>query len=147
MEEYSYTSTHPLGHTGPVTVSHYLSIAFIMDHDFLPYFRAILAAFVNFLLFFIHILSTMIITSRAAPCPPPLFLEKPCSRYALRYARFSVVLEHHPLTMNLLRLPYYVLEARCSTLSSVSVPTSQKTLHRNLRDRGVTSMVAMATGL
>jgi hypothetical protein len=24
MEEYSYTSTHPLGHTGPVTGSHYL---------------------------------------------------------------------------------------------------------------------------
>ena len=25
MEEYSYTSTHPLGHTGPVTGSLYLS--------------------------------------------------------------------------------------------------------------------------
>jgi len=26
MEEYSYTSTHPLGHTGPVTGSLYLYI-------------------------------------------------------------------------------------------------------------------------
>jgi hypothetical protein len=26
MEEYSYTSTHPLGHTGPVTASLYLHI-------------------------------------------------------------------------------------------------------------------------
>jgi len=26
MEEYSYTSTHPLGHTGPVTGSLYLFI-------------------------------------------------------------------------------------------------------------------------
>ena len=25
MEEYSYTSTHPLGHTGPVTASLYLT--------------------------------------------------------------------------------------------------------------------------
>ena len=28
MEEYSYTSTHPLGHTGPVTGSLYLFIKF-----------------------------------------------------------------------------------------------------------------------
>ena len=26
MEEYSYTSTHPLGHTGPVTGSLYLHV-------------------------------------------------------------------------------------------------------------------------
>ena len=28
MEEYSYTSTHPLGHTGPVTGSLYLYLYF-----------------------------------------------------------------------------------------------------------------------
>jgi len=30
MEEYSYTSTHPLGHTGPVTGSLYLIIIIII---------------------------------------------------------------------------------------------------------------------
>ena len=29
VEEYSYTSTHPLGHTGPVTGSLYLYIYFV----------------------------------------------------------------------------------------------------------------------
>jgi len=36
MEEYSYTSTHPLGHTGPVTGSLYLffyyNIIILRDH-------------------------------------------------------------------------------------------------------------------
>ena len=36
MEEYSYTSTHPLGHTGPVTgslyLSHIQSVAEIVKH-------------------------------------------------------------------------------------------------------------------
>jgi hypothetical protein len=125
-----------------------------MDHDFPSSFRAILAAFAYFLLFFIHILSTMIITLMRYSMPSiacsPLLRATPhchCLRNALRYARFSVVLQHHLLTKNLFRLPYYILDARCSTVSSASVPNSQKTLHRNLRDRGVTSMVAMATRL
>jgi len=33
MEEYSYTSTHPLGHTGPVTGSLYLSLFNILYLD------------------------------------------------------------------------------------------------------------------
>ena len=36
MEEYSYTSTHPLGHTGPVTGSLYLYIyIYIFIHEYL----------------------------------------------------------------------------------------------------------------
>jgi len=32
MKEYSYTSTHPLGHTGPVTGSLYLSPCYCVSH-------------------------------------------------------------------------------------------------------------------
>jgi len=61
-----------------------------------------------------------LLPSRATPRPPsllvPLFLEQPnaaiCLRNALRYARFSVVLQHRLLTKHLLRLPYYILDAQ-----------------------------------
>jgi hypothetical protein len=61
-----------------------------------------------------------LLPSRATPRPPsllvPLFLEQPnaaiCLRKALRYTRFSVILQHHLLTKNLLRLPYYILDAQ-----------------------------------
>ena len=33
MEEYSYTSTHPLGHSGPVTGSLYIFIYCTCDYD------------------------------------------------------------------------------------------------------------------
>jgi hypothetical protein len=33
MEEYSYTSTHPLGHTGPVTGLLYLYVGIIVNRD------------------------------------------------------------------------------------------------------------------
>ena len=32
MEEESYTSTHPLGHTGPVTESLYFYLYIVMDN-------------------------------------------------------------------------------------------------------------------
>ena len=32
MEEYSYTSTHPLGHTGPVTGSLYLFKCYVLQN-------------------------------------------------------------------------------------------------------------------
>ena len=35
MEEQSYTSTHPLGHTGPVTGSLYLYLYYKDPHNFL----------------------------------------------------------------------------------------------------------------
>ena len=39
MEEYSYTSTHPLGHTGPVTGKLYLYLYKInLNQTFLQYF-------------------------------------------------------------------------------------------------------------
>jgi len=33
MEEYSYTSTHPLGHTGPVTGTLYLFYLYILKNQ------------------------------------------------------------------------------------------------------------------
>ena len=35
MEEYSYTSTHPLGHTGPVTGSLYIYLFFFTKYIYI----------------------------------------------------------------------------------------------------------------
>jgi len=39
IEEYSYTSTHPLGHTGPVTGSLYLHLLYLKFHSAKAYRR------------------------------------------------------------------------------------------------------------
>ena len=41
MEEYSYTSTHPLGHTGPVTRSLYLIYIYIFNNLIILVMKAI----------------------------------------------------------------------------------------------------------
>jgi len=40
MEEYSYTSTHPLGHTGPVTGSLYVLHVFTARYELFKYHRS-----------------------------------------------------------------------------------------------------------
>jgi hypothetical protein len=96
--------------------------------------------------FFISILSTKIITvtrytmSSFNACSPILIATQRCNLFKVRcmicstLSRSSTSSPHKELS-----LPYYILDARYSTVSSASVPTSQKTFCRNLRDQSVTS--------
>jgi hypothetical protein len=105
--------------------------------------------------FTFRILSTIIITvtrytmSSFIACATVLRATQCCHLLKVRCTKcstlsfFSIIFSQR--TYSVCRITYSTLDTQ--QLSSASVPTSQKTLYRNLRDRGVTSMVAMATEL
>jgi len=49
IEEYSYTSTHPLGHTGPVKGSLYLYIYMLIKQSCTEYFQVLLLLIAHYM--------------------------------------------------------------------------------------------------